>query len=68
MKRALDARFGLGSGAVRVAALGHAGDPDGPDALLAGRFDDASHDAVLDALTHAGGTVVVDIDDDLTHT
>ena len=67
VKQVLDRRFALGTGIVRVADLGHAGDPDGPDAVLAGRFDDDSRDAVLAALTGAGGTVVIDIDEALTH-
>jgi hypothetical protein len=67
VKKALDIRFALGSGMVRVADLGHAGDPDGADAVLAGRFEDESRHAVLAALTGAGGTVVIDIDEALTH-
>ena len=67
VKQALDYGLGLGSGLFRFASLGNAGDPDGPDALLAGRFEDESRPAVLAALTGAGGTVVIDIDEALTH-
>lgn len=55
-------RFALRRGDLAVAPLGTASYPDGPAALLAGRFRDRDAAAVTAVMLSSGGTMVTDID------
>jgi hypothetical protein len=55
-------RFALRGDELAVAPLGRASYPDGPAALLAGRFRDGDAAAAAAVMEGHGGTMVTDID------
>lgn len=56
----------LGADGVRLAALGRASDPNGPDTILAGRFEDDAMRVVREVVRQCGGTIVADLDEERT--